>query len=96
MQSGFNDSNDEGKDKSDLSCDQEGDSEKNSKADEIAILAESIKHCNKKNVVKNIMSAFLTFMNDRKNKIYTKQEQECIPTLYYSIGKAEGKDEDEE
>ncbi|KAL4478954.1 hypothetical protein ABPG72_019391 [Tetrahymena utriculariae] len=89
-------SNDEGKNKCDLSCDQEGDSEKNSKADEIAILAESIKHCNKKNVVKNIMSAFLTFMNDRKNKIYTKQEQETIPTLYYSQGKEEGSAEDED
>ncbi|EAR84306.1 hypothetical protein TTHERM_00716120 (macronuclear) [Tetrahymena thermophila SB210] len=89
-------SNDEGKNKCDLSCDQEGDSEKNSKADEIAILAESIKHCNKKNVVKNIMSAFLTFMNDRKNKIYTKQEQETIPTLYYSQGKEEGSTEDED
>ncbi|KAL4432349.1 hypothetical protein ABPG74_011108 [Tetrahymena malaccensis] len=89
-------SNDEGKNKCDLSCDQEGDSEKNSKADEIAILAESIKHCNKKNVVKNIMSAFLTFMNDRKNKIYTKQEQETIPTLYYSQGREEGSTEDED
>lgn len=46
----------------------------NSKTDEIAILADSIKHCNKKNVVKNIMSAFLTFMNDRHYRIYSEAD----------------------
>lgn len=46
--------------------------EKNTQAEEIGILAESIKHCNKKNVVKNIMSAFLTYMKDSDYKFYTE------------------------
>jgi len=56
----------------------------NNKTDEIAILADSIKHCNKKNVVKNIMSAFLTFMNDRHFRIYSEADQSCILSLYHS------------
>lgn len=35
------------------------------------------------------MSAFLTFMNDKEHKIYTEEEQECIPALYHSVSKDE-------